>query len=84
MLVQEFLESFLPEYDEKVKNFENLTWNEKVYPLGFVDISFSEALKNYTEIVCKKQKQLCLDNATIKVDPHSIMNALNVYDIWTV
>jgi len=63
MDIQQFLENYLPNYEEKSKNafhrtmesktlsrHEKMIWNEK---------HFAEALENYHNLICEKQRENC-------------------------
>jgi hypothetical protein len=62
MTPKEFLQKFLPNYEEKIKELDN---EENLVTRGlryrhFQDKYFPEALKNYTRLLCDMQKETCV------------------------
>ena len=79
MEIYEFLEKFIPDFDSRVRAFEANTRipfykeNGDVYTsaLGFFCRDyFNEALQNYTNRVCVKQRALCADVVVERLDDH--------------
>ena len=62
--LQEFMEKYLPDYEEKVNDFWKGTCAEqeddKWMLCEFYEKHFLEALSNYTKIVCEKQREECM------------------------
>lgn len=56
MELTEFIENFLPDYNNLLVNFD-----KKDYLL-FLQFYFREAFENYTEIICKKQLEILSKN----------------------
>ena len=68
MELKEFLEKFLPDYQEKLHQFTIDFIREtglKVTPIQHCDTFnskyFPEALQNYTDRICEKQRENCAD-----------------------
>jgi len=68
MELKEFLEKFLPDYQEKLHQFTIDFIREtglKVTPIQHCDTFnskyFPEALQNYTDRICKEQRENCID-----------------------
>ena len=66
MELQEFFEKYLPDYEGKLRKIEE--FYQKFYPELIVDMTsfyyrhFPEALQNYTNLICEKQRENCADN----------------------
>ena len=54
MELQEFIEAFLPDYKRKKKNF-------RFKGVSFSDKYFPEALQNFADRICQKQRENCVD-----------------------
>jgi len=65
MRFKEFLEYYMPHICDR--------WADDV---EFVDIHFAEALQNYTDIVCEKQRRNCLKNTENAYDHLTYMNGI--------
>jgi hypothetical protein len=64
-LINEFMQAFMPDWEEKEKELdeERDALNRIVNRLHFIQDNFSEALKNYTDTICRMQRKKCADNA---------------------
>ena len=61
MELYNFLERFLPDYDAKFDiAFENLHKTENA-DRDFKNKHFPEAIENYTNLICQKQRELCAE-----------------------
>ena len=61
MKLSEFLEEFLPDYAKQYKCFVEII---KPYEGGYIELLFNReyfevALENYTDLICKKQREMC-------------------------
>ena len=68
MELNKFLEKYLPDYDNKKKDWEkSINMDADKYVIGnevnssFCDWYFFEALQNFTNEICKDQRMLCCD-----------------------
>ena len=61
MELYEFFEKYLPNYEEKVRPYY-MSKGCLVNAKEFYDRYFPEALQNYTNIVCKKQRENCIES----------------------
>ncbi|MDR3266241.1 MAG: hypothetical protein LBT24_01545 [Tannerella sp.] len=73
MELQEFLEKFFPDYEEKLKKwvgdncadysiekYDNIKLLSSDWLLFYSNI-FPEALQNFADRICKKQREICKD-----------------------
>ena len=65
MELTKFVEKFLPDcsirYDDFVKNkYDGMLQNLAI--IDFVELNFQEALQNFTELICKKQRENCMND----------------------
>ena len=69
MELKDFLEKFLPDYEQKYKNswefykkdvgIPNLSYNEFI--VGFQNEYFTKALQNFADQICEKQRENCAE-----------------------
>jgi hypothetical protein len=64
MELDEFLEKFLPDYEGKSIQFFNDNYNLKDdrRNLLLYDRYFSEALQNFADRICEKQRENCIES----------------------
>ena len=63
MELNEFLEKFLPDYEQKEIDAKITRISERVF---FIEKIFPEALQNFADHICEKQKSICAD--AVEVD----------------
>ena len=59
MELHDFLEKFLPNYDAIAEQHDLEDKDDYLY---FLKHHFSEALANYTDLICNEQRKLCYKN----------------------
>lgn len=97
MTLDDFIEKFLPNYEEKwnKKNREFSSGNMYFWTrLQFVTDHFEEALQNFMSKICEKQKELCANDVYLYVsmnsnpDPEDLREIINgsfnprIYELW--
>jgi len=73
MELHEFIETFLKDYEKKKDYYyNNFSVENKEY--GFIKRYFHQAFRDYTDIVCKKQMEICYKSME---NSDSVYNGLN-------
>ena len=72
MYLKEFIEKFLPDYEQKRKNYtkEHNIFSDTFFACEF----FPQALQNFSDKLCSKQRENCFKSAEI-IDKDVMMSA---------
>ena len=71
MELHDFLEKFLPNYNDKARRYDLEDPSGHGEFLFFLRY-FPEALANYTDMICKKQRDMCIDSVNSLQEPDEI------------
>lgn len=69
MTLEEFIKEFLPNFDERwecTSSELKQTSSIELIRMGFNVIHFEEALQNFTNKICNKQRKVCANDAKCK------------------
>ena len=77
MRFQDFFEKFLPNYDKQFDNFiVDASLQEDWGYTDFILLKFPEALQNFADVICEKQRENCADD--------SVLNYCREYNSYTI
>lgn len=67
MTQEEFIKKFCPDYEKKMELIESelVQSSNPVYHAAIEDSMFTEALQNFTNKVCEKQRETCVNDLDV-------------------
>lgn len=74
MTQEEFIEKFCPDYEKKMELIESelVQSSNPVYHAAIEDSMFTEALQNFTNKICEKQRMECAVNSILNAEQPKI------------
>lgn len=84
MTLEEFIKTFLPNFDEKwdeaLSGFESSKMIE-LLSITFTFDNFEEALENFTNKICEKQKEMCARDVELYMSLDMEANSRHIVEV---
>ena len=84
MTPREFVKTFLPNFDERLENELRglqLEYTIRMVENAFILNYFEEALENFTNKICEKQKEICTNDLDVFFRIQSIITYESIKEV---